>query len=142
MMLGLLLAVVFTIGWIPVFVYRTEVLADALPAYHGDGAAVVVGVAGAADNALHAGGVTLSFVDAIPAWSAAIGLAVYGACVPAGSRVADASRKYPGGRVQPRMAGRQPSLSGGRTSRPKTSMNSAWLRPTLWRWISSKPMSR
>ena len=29
----------------------------------------------------------------------------------------------------------------GRTSFPNTSMNSAWLRPTLWRWISSKPMS-
>ena len=25
----------------------------------------------------------------------------------------------------------------GRTSRPKTSMNSAWLRPTLWMWTSS-----
>ena len=43
----------------------------------------------------------------------------------------------------PRVAARsgQPSLRFGRTSRPKASMNSAWLRPTLCRWISSKPMS-
>ena len=40
-----------------------------------------------------------------------------------------------------RHGSRQPRRRLGRTSRPKTSMNSAWLRPTLWRWISSKPMS-
>ena len=40
-----------------------------------------------------------------------------------------------------RRSNAQPSLRFGRTSRPKTSMNSAWLRPTLWRWTSSKPMS-
>ena len=34
-------------------------------------------------------------------------------------------------------ARRQPRRRFGMTSRPKTSMNSVWLRPTLWRWTSS-----
>lgn len=81
MTLGLLLAVVFTIGWIPVFVYRTEVLADALPAYHGMERlwSVVLPVLLATHCTLAA--TILSFVEAIPAWSAAIGLAVYGTAV-------------------------------------------------------------
>ena len=51
---------------------------------------------------------------------------------PSSPSASRAARRFPRG---------QPSLSAGRTSLPKTSMNSAWLRPTLWRWISSKPMS-
>ena len=35
------------------------------------------------------------------------------------------------------LPGRQPRRRFGITSRPKTSMNSAWSRPTLWRWTSS-----
>ena len=34
-------------------------------------------------------------------------------------------------------ADRQPRRRFGMTSRPKTSMNSAWLRPTLWTWTAS-----
>ncbi len=43
--------------------------------------------------------------------------------------------RYRSGRPQ------APRRSRGRTSFPKTSTNSAWLRPTLWTWTSSKPMS-
>ena len=35
MTLGLLFALVFMLGWIPVFVYRTEELTQALPSYRG-----------------------------------------------------------------------------------------------------------
>lgn len=81
MMLGLLLAVVFTIGWIPVFRYRTEMWADALPAYQGTERlwSVVLPVLLATHCTLAAA--ALSFADAIPAWSAAVGVAVYGTAV-------------------------------------------------------------
>ena len=41
------------------------------------------------------------------------------------------------GRWVARLARGQPRRRFGMTSRPKTSMNSAWFRPTLWRWTSS-----
>ena len=42
-----------------------------------------------------------------------------------------------GSRPLGRALGGQPRRRFGMTSRPKTSMNSVWLRPTLWRWTSS-----
>lgn len=80
-MLGLWLAVVFTIGWIPVFVYRTEELSEALPAYRG--AERPWSFVTPAVLALHCtvAGVTVSTLDMIPWWAAGIGVAVYGTAV-------------------------------------------------------------
>jgi len=81
MSLGLLLGIVFTLGWIPVFMYRTEELSEALPSYQGTERLWMF--ATPACLAIHCtvAGVTLSFVDAMPLWSTALGLAVYGTAV-------------------------------------------------------------
>ena len=42
---------------------------------------------------------------------------------------------------KPSSRGSQPRRSCGRTFSPNAAMNSDWLRPTLWMWTSSKPMS-
>ena len=86
MMLGLAIAVVFVLGWIPVFMYRTEELGEALPSYHGAERLWVFLTPVLLATHYTLACVTLSFVNEIPWWSAGSGLAVYGACVPAGSR--------------------------------------------------------
>ena len=54
---------------------------------------------------------------------------------PDAVRVVGAWDARPGGRGRAGVFA--PRRRFGMTSRPNTSMNSAWLRPTLWRWISS-----
>jgi len=81
MMVGLVLAVVFTIGWIPAFVYRTEELAAALPEY--DDTERRWSYATPVLLATHCtlSCAMVSVADPISLWSAGIGLAVYGTAV-------------------------------------------------------------
>jgi protein-S-isoprenylcysteine O-methyltransferase Ste14 len=81
MTLGLGLAVVFGLGWIPVFVYRTEELTEALPSYHGRERLWALLTPALLATHCTVACATLSFVGEIPAWSAASGLAVYGTAV-------------------------------------------------------------
>jgi protein-S-isoprenylcysteine O-methyltransferase Ste14 len=81
MTVGLLFAVVFVLGWIPVFVCRTEELTEALPSYRGPEWlwTLVTPILLATHCTLACA--TLSFIDDIPWWSAGLGLAVYGTAV-------------------------------------------------------------
>jgi len=78
---GLYLAAVFTIGWIPVFVYRTEEFTEALPSY---GALERVwSFLTPAALALHCtlAGALLGGLREVPLWAAGSGAAVYGTAV-------------------------------------------------------------
>jgi protein-S-isoprenylcysteine O-methyltransferase Ste14 len=78
---GLWIAVVFVLGWIPVFVYRTEALMEALPAY--DRAERLWSFVTPAVVATHCtvACAILGFVAEIPLWALTLGTAVYGGAV-------------------------------------------------------------
>ncbi len=77
MTLGLVLAFVFALGWVPLYLFRAETLSDALPFYRraeqrwARVAAVVMGVHVSAACAL------VSVAPAVPLWRASIGLGLY-----------------------------------------------------------------
>ena len=81
MMLGVLLALVFALGWIPVFVYRTEALTEALPSYHGAERLWSFVTPALLGTHCTVSCIALSLADEIPLWAAASGLVVYGTSV-------------------------------------------------------------
>jgi protein-S-isoprenylcysteine O-methyltransferase Ste14 len=78
MSLGLALALLFSIGWLPVYVFRAESMHDAFPAYRPAERlwVVLAPVLVSAHFAIAA--VTLSLMEGIPPWRAVLGTAVFG----------------------------------------------------------------
>jgi len=81
MTLGFVLAFVFTLGWVPLFVFRTEAVGAALPAYSPAERFWVHVTHALFGIHMTAACATLTLSEDIPLWSAALSVVVYGMAI-------------------------------------------------------------
>lgn len=81
MTLGVALAVIFTLGWVPLYLCRAETLWDALPGYTGAERLWVQLTPLVLAAHMTAACITLSYASAIALWAAAVGVLTFAGAV-------------------------------------------------------------
>ncbi len=75
--MGVILAILFTIGWVPLFVFRVEVLSAALPRYTPVERLTVCLAPLLVTTHMTLACITLSLLPGVPLWAAAAGILIF-----------------------------------------------------------------